>query len=46
MHLRQHARHEQPHPGTIAGTIDCRNNACLNLLIVNKGMAKILLGAL
>jgi hypothetical protein len=46
MHLRQHARHEQPHPGAIARTVDHRDNARRNLLIVDEGMAEILLGAL
>jgi len=46
MRFRQHAGHEQPHTGAIAGTIDDRNDARGNLLIVNKGMAKIRLRAL
>jgi hypothetical protein len=46
MHFCQHARHEQPHSGAIAGAIDNRNDARGKLLIVNKGMAKITLGAL
>ena len=46
MRLRQHARHDQPHPGAITRTVRHRHHARGNLLIVDEGMAEILLGAL
>jgi hypothetical protein len=46
MHFCQHAGHEQPRSGTIARTIDDRNDARGNFFISNEGMAKILFGPL
>ena len=46
MQLRQHARHDQPHPGAITRTVRHRHDARSNLLIVDEGMAEILLSAL
>jgi hypothetical protein len=46
MHLRQHAGHEHSHSGTVTRTIDDRNDALGDFLIVNEKMTKIPLGAL